>query len=87
MLDENYVRFADGHDGRGIRVTAIYARELARRGHRVCLVSIPPKPEPLRRKLRSWLKGNGWNADRKSFQSYLDDERLDHKVLQSWRSV
>lgn len=72
--------------GGGIRVVAIYARELARRGHQVSLVSIPAKPEPLRKKLRSWLKGNGWSADRQ-FHSHLDDEHLDHTVLQTWRPV
>jgi glycosyltransferase involved in cell wall biosynthesis len=73
--------------GGGNRVVAIYARELARRGHQVSLVSIPPKPEPLRRKLSSWLKGSGWSADQRRLRSHLDDEQLDHKVLQSWRPV
>lgn len=73
--------------GGGIEVVAIYGRELARRGHQVSLISIPPKPEPLRGKLRSWLGGKGWSADRRRLRSHLDDEHLDHKVLQSWRPV
>ena len=50
----------------GIRVVAIYAKALALRGHQVKLTSPPPPSLPLRRKLKSLLKGNWWPENPKS---------------------
>jgi glycosyltransferase involved in cell wall biosynthesis len=41
----------------GIRVVAIYAERLRRRGHQVVVVSPTPSPPSLRRRLREWLRG------------------------------
>lgn len=71
----------------GIRVIGIYARELMRMGHSVCLISPPPKAETLRRKFRSWRKGQGWPAAQAAFPSYLDGSGLDHRILDAWRPV
>ena len=71
----------------GIRVVAIYAKALAERGHEVMLVSPPPKAVPFRRKLKSFLSGNGWPADVLAYESHLDKSGLDHRVLDRWRPV
>ena len=71
----------------GIRVIAIYAKALVARGHIVHLVSPPPKTIPFRRKIKSFLKGNGWPDDVPRFASHLDGSGLDHRILDRWRTV
>jgi len=71
--------------GGGSRVIAIYAQELVRRGHDVCLVSVPPRPISLPEKLRSWMKGFKGRAP--SQESHLDDLGLDWRVLSRWRQI
>ena len=44
----------------GVRVIAIYAEHLSKRGHEVLVVSQPYKAPSIPRRLRSLLKGNGW---------------------------
>jgi glycosyltransferase involved in cell wall biosynthesis len=73
--------------GGGTRVVSIYAQELMKRGHDVCLISPPPQRLPLGKKLKSWLKGNGWPPYRPHFPSHLDDLELDHRILDIWRPV
>lgn len=70
----------------GIRVAAIHAKALARRGHTVRVVSPPPDVPSRRRKLKSWLNGNGWPSQKQP-QSHLDGSGLDHHVLDRWRPV
>lgn len=73
--------------GGGTRVVGIYAKELVKSGHDVCLISPPPKGPSLRLKLRSWLKGAGWPPNPVRFPSHLDELELDHRILDVWRPV
>jgi len=71
----------------GNKVIAIYARELARKGHTVRIVSPPPKQTPFKQKVRSWAKGSGWPRDTKYTRSHLDGSELDHRLLDRWRPI
>ena len=70
----------------GVRVMAIYARALMKMGHDVCIVSPPPASSPPMRKLKSWLRGNGWPEDATG-RSHLDGSELDHRILDRWRPI
>lgn len=70
----------------GIRVIAIYAKILAEQGHHVVLVS-PPSPRPsLKQKIKYLIKNRAWPVSRPQL-SHLDGLGLDHRVLDSYRSV
>src|SRR5256885_15175247 len=72
----------------GIRVIAIYARELHARGHEVTLISVPRPNRPLKDRMKSLLKGNGWpSGDETSEPSHLDDTPVAHRVLTRYRPV
>jgi glycosyltransferase involved in cell wall biosynthesis len=71
----------------GIRVLAIYADRLHRRGHDVTVVSIPPVRRSLSAKLRSLARGGGWPRDRAPEPSYFDDKSVPHRVLDTARPV
>ncbi len=68
----------------GVRVVAIYAKELARRGHRVTVVSLPPRQRPLRETVRRLLRGEGWPGRQ---GSHLDGVEVEHRILESHRPV
>lgn len=70
----------------GIRVVAIYAERLQKRGHQVFVVSLPRYRLPLRRKAKRFLKGEGWPAD-PPLASHFDGLNIPHRVLDSWRPV
>lgn len=71
----------------GMRVVAIYADRLRRRGHDVFVVSTPRKPIPLRAKLSCCLRGSGWPRHPNPDPSHLDGMGLDHVILKRWRPV
>jgi glycosyltransferase involved in cell wall biosynthesis len=68
----------------GIRVVAIYAERLKRRGHEVFLISTPLYV-PLRRKVKSFLYGRGWRP--KPEPSYFEGLGVEHRVLEQVRPV
>jgi glycosyltransferase involved in cell wall biosynthesis len=68
----------------GARVLAIYARLLTEKGHEVCIISPPRRKVPLRRKIKSFLKGTGWLSGPLKV-SHLDDPGLNHLVLDCYR--
>jgi glycosyltransferase involved in cell wall biosynthesis len=71
----------------GIRVVAIYATELHRRGHEVTVVSLPPKAHGRRQKLLSHLRvavGLPWKP---SGPSHLDGCGFEHRLLRTHRPV
>ncbi|MEM6749782.1 MAG: glycosyltransferase family 4 protein [Planctomycetota bacterium] len=72
----------------GVRVVAIYAEALRKRGWHVSAVSWP-RPQPsLRRRVKGVLRGEGWNAGRpKTEGSHLDGVVDDHTVLDRPRPV
>lgn len=71
----------------GIKVAAIYAAALARKGHQVVLVSPPPQRIPLRRKIKALFLGKGWPTTERMPSSHLDGLGLEHRVLDTWRPV
>jgi glycosyltransferase involved in cell wall biosynthesis len=72
----------------GIRVISIYAKLLAERGHNVVLVSQPPEPVPLRRKLKRLVMTGRWtSSDKRQQPSHLDGLALDHRMIDSHRPV
>jgi glycosyltransferase involved in cell wall biosynthesis len=73
--------------GGGIRVVSIYAKELVRRGHTVCLISTPRRSPTIANRLKTLLKENGWPFALHSTPSHLDGTGLDHRVLDRWRPV
>jgi glycosyltransferase involved in cell wall biosynthesis len=68
----------------GVRVVAIYAERLARRGHEVVVVSTP-FAATLRSQLKSLMCGQGWRAHLEP--SYFDGVKVDHRVLKQVRPV
>jgi glycosyltransferase involved in cell wall biosynthesis len=71
----------------GMRVIAIYARELMRRGHAVRVVSPPCRPVPLRRRLKSLATGGGWPGITRHPASHLDASGVEHCVIDRWRPI
>ncbi|MCL2648685.1 MAG: glycosyltransferase family 4 protein [Phycisphaerales bacterium] len=70
----------------GIRVVANHAKELAKRGHRVVVVSMPPRQLTWQRKVKSLLRGRGWPSVERE-ESYLDGMDVEQRELESWRFV
>jgi len=70
----------------GVRVIAIYAERLQRRGHRVSVVSTPPPPDFARR-LKSLLRGRGWPSGAASEPSWFEGLGVPHRVLERVRPV
>ena len=72
----------------GIRVAAIYADRLQRRGHDVVVVSTPRRPLPLSRKMKIFAKGRGWPVDpTEQWPSHLDSVDVDHRILKKYGPV
>jgi glycosyltransferase involved in cell wall biosynthesis len=83
-----HITFVLAHAGMsgGVRVVAIYAERLQRRGHRVSVVSTPPPPDFARR-LKSVLRGRGWPSGAASEPSWFDGLGVPHRVLERLRPV
>ena len=71
----------------GIRVLAIHAERLQRRGHRVTVVSQPQSQPDLARKVKSLLRGRGWPKDAEPEPSWFDGLDVPHRVLEGMRPV
>ncbi len=71
----------------GIRVVAIYADRLKKRGHEVVVVSTPPEKPSIRQQVKSVLKGRGWIPYQKNLPSFFDSIDVPHKVLERYRPV
>ncbi|ULA58177.1 MAG: Glycostransf1 domain-containing protein [Nitrospira sp.] len=69
----------------GVRVIAIYAERLRKRGHKIYLISTPTNPT-LREKVISLLWGGGWPGRRKE-PSHVDGIDVEHRVLEQIRPV
>ena len=72
--------------GGGSRVISIYANALVRMGHSVTIVSSPPDRISLMRRVKSWLKGEGWPPS-PSPASYRIDGAVEQRVLDQYRPV
>lgn len=70
----------------GIRVVAIYAERLLRRGHKVTVISLPPRPLSLKDKIKTCIKTHRWpKVGRRP--SHLDHSPVDHRILEKYRPV
>lgn len=70
----------------GIRVVAIYAERLKKRGHEVTVVSIPKHPLPLKEKVKALFKDKTWPSQ-KHGPSHFDDINVEHQVLEKYRPI
>ena len=68
----------------GVRVVAIYADRLVRRGHEVVVISTPPVIS-MRSKVKSFILGRGWTPHIEP--SYFDGINVQHRVLEQVRPV
>jgi glycosyltransferase involved in cell wall biosynthesis len=73
--------------GGGTKVIVVYAQQLMRRGHTVCIISPPPKGLSFAQKLKLWAKGQGWPGDPQARESHLDGSGVDHHLLDRCRPV
>jgi glycosyltransferase involved in cell wall biosynthesis len=71
----------------GARVVGIYAQQLMRLGHTVCLISQPRIAKTIFQKLSSWSKGDGLPVQIAHSQSHFEGRGLDHRVLSQSRPV
>lgn len=71
----------------GIRVLAIYAERLSRRGHEVAVVSIPKARPTFRSKVKSLLLGKGWPPNPPAGPSHFDGCKVPHHVLERARPI
>lgn len=71
----------------GVRVLAIYAERLHRRGHQVMVVSQPPPRCSFRNKLKSLLLRRGWPAEPDPGPSYFEGLAVPHRVLERARPI
>lgn len=69
----------------GVRVVAIYADRLARRGHRVEVISTPQFIS-MRSKVKSFVSGRGWQRIHQE-PSYFKGVNVNHRVLEQVRPV
>jgi glycosyltransferase involved in cell wall biosynthesis len=71
----------------GIRVIAIYAERLKRRGHQVTVVARPRPVQSLTNKAKSLIKGKGWPVDPNTLPDHFDNVNVDLRVIESRRSI
>lgn len=71
----------------GIRVLAIYAERLRRRGHEVFVVSQPQVKKRLLGKVKSVVRGRGWPKEPGPEPSFFDSCSVRHHVLESARTI
>lgn len=67
----------------GIRVVATYAQHLRRMGHSVCVISASSPTEPLRARLRRFVRGESPAQG----PSHMDGVAVEHRVLERARAV
>lgn len=70
----------------GIRVVAIYAERLKKRGHEVFVVSLPADPISPVEQIKSLLKGQGWISTTKE-PSHFDGLDVEHRIIERRRPI
>ena len=74
--------------GGGVRAVSMIARNLARAGHKITIVSTPKKGLPLKRRIGSLLRGGGWPSNGKGAPSHLDSlVGVEHCLIDSYRPI
>jgi glycosyltransferase involved in cell wall biosynthesis len=71
----------DDNPSGGVRVVAIYAERLRRRGHTVCVVSTRPQRQSIRDAMRTLIKKGRWPFRARAETSYFDGLEVEHRVL------
>jgi glycosyltransferase involved in cell wall biosynthesis len=71
----------------GIRVVAIYAERLKRRGHEVLVVSTPKGKPSVLKQIKSRLKGQGRFSVTRKEESHFDSVDVPHRVIDCYRPV
>jgi glycosyltransferase involved in cell wall biosynthesis len=73
----------------GIRVIAIYAERLRRRGHRVVVVAPPVRRPGLRSRTRDFVRGRGWrrHADSGMDATHFNGTGVAIRLLERWRPI
>lgn len=71
----------------GIKVVAIYADRLSRRGHAVHVVSLPPRSPGLREGLRNLVRLGRWRTSPPLPHTHFDGLPVAHRILESHRPV
>tara|TARA_R110001592_G_scaffold55489_2_gene169481 strand:+ start:4678 stop:5763 length:1086 start_codon:yes stop_codon:yes gene_type:complete len=71
----------------GIRVVAIYSSYLANKGHVVTVVSPNKRIFSLKTRLKSFLKGNGWDAGSHFATDFFSNPKVNLKVVDTWRDI
>lgn len=71
----------------GIRVAAIYAARLKKRGHQVTVVSTPQAQPSLSQQVRSLLKGKGWIPPTPKEPSHFDNVDVLHRIIDRCRPI
>lgn len=69
----------------GIRVVAIYAEHLKKRGHEVFVISLPPAQISPIQQVKSLLRGRGWLSNNES--SHFDSVDVQHRVIDHQRPI
>lgn len=71
----------------GIRVVAIFAELLRKRGHEVFVVSVPHPQPSLRQQVKSLLRGQGWISTPQNQPSFFDNSGVEHHITDRWGPI
>ncbi len=70
----------------GIRVVAIYAGRLKKRGHKVTVISLPRRQLAVKQKIRMLLKEKKWPVQGHG-SSHFDNVDVEHRILRKCRPI
>jgi len=71
----------------GMRMLSIYTELLQKRGHKIFIVSTPPRQPTSIQQLRSLLGGRGWQSAPKKEQSHFDKVDVESRVLETYSPI
>src|SRR5437762_10991536 len=71
----------------GIRVIAIYADRLKKRGHQVTVVTRPRPVASFKNRIKSLIKGDGWPVDPNTLPDHFDNVDVEMRVIESRRPI
>jgi len=71
----------------GMRVLSIYTELLQQRGHKILIVSTPPRQPTLIEQLKSLLRGRGWGSVPEKEESHFDKVDVERRVLETNRRI